>query len=210
MADLSQIQDINLDVYEPLHEVVYANQNENNSRIVKCHLFNKGVKWSVPEGVKVSVRMKKPSGYVVSRELGEGCGTIDGPHIYFPILKSMTKVSGRVVCSMEFREKENDEILFTSKFYIRVAEVAFDDSVLDGNDFGGSDNIRTIQLVDLINIADAQIVEAIKIEEETDETSETNEEELDEVATEELSEDGTSELDEESEDTETSEEDEEI
>ena len=154
MADLSQIQDINLDVYEPLHEVVYANQNENNSRIVKCHLFNKGVKWSVPDGVKVYIRMKKPSGCVVYREIGDNFGEIDGHYIYFPILDTMTKVSGRIVCSMEFRDESSDEVIFASKFYIRVAEIAFDDSILKENDFGGSDNgdIKIIQLVELTNI----------------------------------------------------------
>lgn len=142
------IQDIILDLTEEQIAVVYANQNDKNSRLIRCHIQNVGEDYSL-DGCSVKFRCKKSNGYGIYKDIGstddgtgEVFGSISGNIVEIPVTNKMTASSGTQICDLEIINSEGT--IYTCVFKLRVSEGA-----LDGTEIEDSDDYSSI--IDTVN-----------------------------------------------------------
>lgn len=131
-------QDITIDITESQLEIAYANQYDNNTSTVHCHIQNNGVNLDVSQ-YQVTLRVKKSNGKGYSATIGEtgieGCVT--GNIVSFKIPKYITVSHGRQVCDLEFYA-ENNIKKYSCTFYIRVNKSALDEQEILDSDYYAS------------------------------------------------------------------------
>lgn len=128
-------QEVNIDLSNNYIETIYANQEDNLGRNICCNFLLDGTKWQIPSGVSVYVKAHKNNGKNIYRKIGvDNFGTIDGNKVIFPVIKAMTVSEGRVQFTIEFTE--NDIVLHSSMFYLKVNKIAFgEDAIIDSDDY---------------------------------------------------------------------------
>ena len=119
-------QNILVDIEESFIETAYANQNDNNACLLKCHVENDGIDFPIPNGWTVAFYMKKANNYdftkmigVVDPETGEVFGSVSGNVVTIPIIDKMTRAPGRQDCRLEIRSNDGARV-YTCTFYLRV------------------------------------------------------------------------------------------
>lgn len=128
------IQDIIIDLTESQNVVAFANQYDNNSRIIRCHIQNKGEKYPLESHI-LNLRCKKSNQNGIYKLIGkDGFGSVSGNIIEIPVIKEMTISSGRQVCDIEIYDGEH--LLYTCTFYLRVAPSALsNEEIKDSDDY---------------------------------------------------------------------------
>lgn len=123
-------QEIDVDLIETGLETVYVSQNDNKGRIIQCNLLLSGEKWVIPNGVKVAIRITKGNQKSIYKEIGkDNFGSYSNNIVKFPVLSSMTRIYGRVECTLEFFQEE--VMIHSVMFYLNVGKIAFDDETLE-------------------------------------------------------------------------------
>ena len=147
--DIPVKQDIIVDVIDSNLEVAYANQYDDNTSTIHCHIQNKGVDFDV-ESYTVTLRVKKSNEKGFSATVGskELQGSINGNVVSFKIPKYLTVSHGKQVCNLEFFDRDHIEngIKYSCTFYLRVYESALKDEDILDSDFYPSVHDEYIKL----------------------------------------------------------------
>lgn len=127
-------QDIIVDLTESQTQVVYANQIDNDTRVVNCHVQNEGEDFDCSK-YTIVLYIKKSNDLGLMRTIGvDGFGSVSGNIITFPIIKEMTYSYGKHTCNFEFLI--GNDLIHTCTFYMRVNKNALQQSeVLDSDDY---------------------------------------------------------------------------
>ena len=128
-------QDIYIDLYNGNTETISVNQNDNGARKIRCYVQLCGSDWIIPNDVKVNIKVKKPNGYGVYKQIGnDNFGEISKNIITIPITTEMTNCDGRLFCTLEF--VSGSDIIHSFMFYIKVNKIAFsNEDIIDTNDY---------------------------------------------------------------------------
>lgn len=114
-------QNIDIDLIDPVINVAYCNQYENASRRIICHVLKEGKAYNIPSNVSVLLRIHKANHYNLYENVNN-IGEIDGNLIIIPLIPELTKSYGRHECIFEFVDTTEEKLLYSTKFYIRVAK----------------------------------------------------------------------------------------
>ncbi len=130
-------QDIVVDVVESRLEVAYANQYDDNTSTIHCHIQNKGVDFNI-ENYTATLRVKKSNGRGFSANIGskELEGSVQDNVVSFKIPRYLTVSHGKQICNLEFFEKDHVEngVKYSCTFYLRVNESALkEEDILDSD-----------------------------------------------------------------------------
>ncbi len=130
-------QDIVVDVVESRLEVAYANQYDDNTSTIHCHIQNKGVDFNI-ENYTATLWVKKSNGRGFSANIGskELEGSVQDNVVSFKIPRYLTVSHGKQICNLEFFEKDHVEngVKYSCTFYLRVNESALkEEDILDSD-----------------------------------------------------------------------------
>ena len=114
-------QNIDIDLIDPIINVAYCNQYENASRRIICHVLKEGKAYNIPSNISVLLRIHKANHYNLYENVNK-IGEIDGNTIIIPLMPELTKSYGRHECIFEFIDTTEEKLLYSTKFYIRVAK----------------------------------------------------------------------------------------
>ena len=128
------IQDIILDLTESQTQVIYANQYDDNTRVINCHVQNEGEDFDC-SNYTICLWIKKSNGLGVTKVIGmNNFGSIIGNIVSFPIIKDFTYSYGRHDCNLELLI--NDKVIYTCPFYMRVNKSSLQqEEMLDSDDY---------------------------------------------------------------------------
>lgn len=115
-------QYMDLDLVQQRLIVVYANQYDNDgvngvNNVIHCFIYNNGEPYNLT-GTTVTIKIKKPNGYMYSSVVTSMGGTVEGNCITFPMNNQFTNHYGRCECNFELtygQDKKN-----TCNFYLRI------------------------------------------------------------------------------------------
>ncbi len=152
IMELPVEQHIIVDLTEVSNPVIYANQNDDDSRIAYCHIQNNGVDFPC-DGYYITIRIKKSNGNGLSKAIGyDGYGSINGNIISFPIIKEMTISPGRQIVDIEIFNKKDGELIYSTVFYLRVQKGAISNNeITDSDDYASYINLYKEEVKDRIN-----------------------------------------------------------
>lgn len=130
-------QDIIVDVVKSNLEVAYANQYDDNTSTIHCHIQNKGVDFNI-ENYTATLRVKKSNKKGFSADIGskELEGTVYGNVVSFKIPRYLTISHGKQICNLEFFDRDNIDngVKYSCTFYLRVYESPLkDEDILDSD-----------------------------------------------------------------------------
>ncbi len=164
IMELPVEQHIIVDLTEVSNPVIYANQNDDDSRIAYCHIQNNGVDFPC-DGYYITIRIKKSNGNGLSKAIGyDGYGSINGNIISFPIIKEMTISPGRQIVDIEIFNKKDGELIYSTVFYLRVQKGAISNNeITDSDDYASYINLYKEEVKDRIN-ADKIIISDLNAE----------------------------------------------
>lgn len=164
-------QDITIDITESQLEIAYANQYDNNTSTVHCHIQNNGVDLDVSQ-YQVTLRVRKSNGKGYSATIGKTGieGNVTGNIVSFKIPKYITVSHGRQVCDLEFYTKD-DIKKYSCTFYIRVNKSALDEKEVLDSDYYASVHDEYLKLEKDLN---AKITEEQNRATQAEQTVQTN------------------------------------
>ena len=151
--DLQYLQEINLELNSnTAYTTVGAKQGDTSSRIIKIHVTENGEDWTIPAGVSISYRVRKPDGYAIWNE-----GIIDRDEnvVYITLTEQTLAAAGRAYADIYFEVGVNEErqILSTVSFIIIImAAPDIVENIASSNEFS--------RILDLTNNADVILNEA--------------------------------------------------
>ena len=149
ITEVPVLQDIIVDVVESHLEVAYANQYDDNTSTIQCHIQNRGVDFNV-ENYTATLRVKKSNGKGFSANIGstELEGAVHGNVISFKIPRYLTVSHGKQICNLEFFEKDHVEngMKYSCTFYLRVNKSALQEEDILDSDYYASVHDEYIKL----------------------------------------------------------------
>lgn len=152
-TDLQYLQEINLELNSnTAYTTVGAKQGDTSSRIIKIHVTENGEDWTIPAGVGISYRVRKPDGYAIWNE-----GIIDRDEnvVYITLTEQTLAAAGRAYADIYFEVGVNEDrqILSTVSFIIIImAAPDIVENIASSNEFS--------RILDLTNNADVILNEA--------------------------------------------------
>lgn len=148
-TEVPVLQDIIVDIVESHLEVAYANQYDDNTSTIHCHIQNKGVDFDV-ENYTATLRVKKSNGKGFSANIGskELEGTVLGNVVAFKVPRYLTVSQGKQTCNLEFYEKDHVEngVKYSCTFYLRVSKSALQEEDILDSDYYASVHDEYIKL----------------------------------------------------------------
>ncbi len=142
-------QDIVVDVVESHLEIAYANQYDDNTSTIWCHIQNKGVDFNV-ENYTATLRVKKSNGKGFAANIGSKDleGTVQGNVVSFKIPRYLTVSHGKQICNLEFYQKDHVEegIKYSCTFYLRVNKSALQEEDILDSDYYASVHDEYVKL----------------------------------------------------------------
>ncbi len=135
------IKQIDIDLYSPAsYEVIYAQQGDNNSRVIELSLYDKGEAYCIPESVLVQMEGHRGDGSPFFRD--DNCaasGSMIRATLDSDILYAHGTVEAKIVLrqpakkeSGKIYSEERDTILSTIPFRIHVQKNPCDKKKLEG------------------------------------------------------------------------------
>lgn len=134
------------------YTTVGAKQGDASSRVIKIHVTENGEDWTIPAGVSVSYRVRKPDGYAIWND-----GIIDTNEnvVYITLTEQTLAAAGRAYADIYFElgQNENRQVLSTVSFIIIImAAPDIVENIVSSNEFS--------RILDLTNNADTILNEA--------------------------------------------------
>lgn len=134
---LSAITTINLDMSSPNVNIVHAKQYDSSGRILRARLLNNGEPWTVPTGVNIVIRYKKPDligGFYDTTESGSPAITfVNGSNrtaVDLVLVGQMLTTAGTVPCELSFYDGMGVKLTtFTWKLIVEPSVISDDDVV---------------------------------------------------------------------------------
>ena len=149
LTEIPVRQDIVVDVVESHLEVAYANQYDDNTSTIWCHIQNKGVDFNV-EDYTATLRVKKSNGKGFSANIGSKDleGNVQGNVVSFKIPRYLTVSHGKQICNLEFFQKDHveDGIKYSCTFYLRVNKNALQEEDILDSDYYASVHDEYVKL----------------------------------------------------------------
>lgn len=118
------------------YTTIGAKQGDGNSRVIKIHITENGLDWSIPQNVQVSYRIRKPDGYATWNS-----ATVDlTENVVFITLTSQDlAAAGRAYADIVFSvgTGEQRQILSTVSFILIImAAPNIAEEIVSSNEFG--------------------------------------------------------------------------
>lgn len=135
MNDINLVQEIILDLTIPRPVFVYANQNDDLSRTIVCHIQNNGLDFNV-NNYAISIRIHKANGFNIVKSIDSSFGSVKGNVVSFPITQEMTIAHGQQIIDIELCTLDYKTIIHSCTFILRVRKNSITEKeIVDSDDY---------------------------------------------------------------------------
>lgn len=126
--------------------MVSAKQGDKATRYVIAKLLNNGAEYTIPQGSRAVVNIKKPDG----KHVYNTC-SFSGSEVTVELTNQALAASGTAYCDIEIRTSDNTQVITSASFTIEIEEsMRSDDAILSANEFTELENRVAGHIEDIV------------------------------------------------------------
>ena len=111
--------------------LVSAKQGDRRTRYIIAKLLNSGEPYSIPEGARAVINIKKPDG----KHVYNAC-TYSGADVTVELTSQTLAASGTAYCDIEIRSEDDTQVITSASFTMEIEESQRNDNaILSSNEF---------------------------------------------------------------------------
>lgn len=111
--------------------LVSAKQGDKATRLIVARLLNHGEQYTIPQGARAVVNIKKPDGKHVYNKC-----IYSGSDVTIELTNQALAAAGTAYCDVEIRSSDNTQVITSVSFTIEIEESMRDDNaILSSNEF---------------------------------------------------------------------------